>query len=82
MVLFIYKLISFIGPALDSVEYEMVTFRGAQDDDNPYKGHPSPELDAAWGQLTEGKTHPLLSACEERKSSHNKQFVMSQFPRR
>ncbi|OKL64633.1 hypothetical protein UA08_00947 [Talaromyces atroroseus] len=45
--------LSTIGPGLDAVEYQTVTFKGAQDDVNPYKGHPSPELDAAWGQLTE-----------------------------
>lgn len=45
---------NFIGPGLDAVEYETIIFRGAQDDENPYKGHPSPELDAAWGKLTEG----------------------------
>lgn len=47
--------INFTGPGLDAVEYETVTFRGAQDDENPYKGHPSPDIDAAWRKLTEGK---------------------------
>ncbi|KAL5366465.1 hypothetical protein BJX96DRAFT_169954 [Aspergillus floccosus] len=45
--------LSVTAPALDAIEYETINFRGAQDDDNPYKGHPSPELDAAWHQLTE-----------------------------
>lgn len=41
-------------------------FRGAQNDINPYKGHPSPELDDAWAKLVEGElpnfwTRPLFS---------------------
>ncbi|PLB44957.1 hypothetical protein P170DRAFT_450016 [Aspergillus steynii IBT 23096] len=45
--------LSITGPGLDSVEYETIMFKGAQEGDNPYKGHPGPDLDAAWSQLTE-----------------------------
>ncbi|KAF9885961.1 hypothetical protein FE257_012136 [Aspergillus nanangensis] len=65
--------LSIIGPALDSVEYETITYRGAQDDDNPYKGHPSPELDAAWGQLTEVRhvsISPEIMAAINKSSSN------------
>ncbi|ORY10176.1 hypothetical protein BCR34DRAFT_567253 [Clohesyomyces aquaticus] len=44
--------LSIPGPALEAVEYQTIIYRGAQEDDNPYKGHPNPALDAAWGELT------------------------------
>jgi hypothetical protein len=49
-----------LGPALDAVEYKTFMYKGAQDDKNPYKGHPSAELDTAWGQLTAGEQFPRV----------------------
>ncbi|KAI9740023.1 MAG: hypothetical protein M1818_004774 [Claussenomyces sp. TS43310] len=46
--------LSIAAPGLEAVEYEEVMFQGAQDQVNPYKGPPSPELDAAWDELIAG----------------------------
>lgn len=41
----------FLAPARDAIKFERVTFHGSLNATNPYKGPPSPELDAAWHDL-------------------------------
>ena len=45
------------APAIESVDedYEIRQFNGTFDIDSPYKGPPSPEVDAAWDSLINGK---------------------------
>ncbi|KAJ6021716.1 hypothetical protein N7540_007220, partial [Penicillium herquei] len=41
-----------IAPFTGLVEYETRRFHGALSDSNPYKGPPSPQLDAEWKRIT------------------------------
>ncbi|KAH8694008.1 hypothetical protein BGW36DRAFT_430031 [Talaromyces proteolyticus] len=53
--------LSAYSPALGAVEYKMVRFQGALLNKSPYKGAPSPEIDAAWDEIVnmgQIKVHP------------------------
>ena len=43
-----------IAPAEPAIEYQDRRFQGAFLDENPFKGAPQPELDAAWDSLLNG----------------------------
>ncbi|KAL2221995.1 hypothetical protein M432DRAFT_601161 [Thermoascus aurantiacus ATCC 26904] len=43
--------LSAYSPAIGAVEYETIKFQGALLDRNPFKGPPSPALDAAWKEI-------------------------------
>ena len=47
-------LITCIAPAIPYLDYETVKF-ATFSTESPYKGHPSPEIDAAWDKLDQGK---------------------------
>ena len=52
------------SPAYDDLGYEHTTikFNGSFSAENKYKGPPSPELDAAWSEIEDGKaSHDLRS---------------------
>ncbi|PYH40701.1 oxidase ustYa family protein [Aspergillus saccharolyticus JOP 1030-1] len=44
--------LSAYSPYIGLVEYEQVRFQGSLFDTNPYKGPPTPDLDAAWKRIT------------------------------
>jgi len=43
------------APAIGAVEYETIKFQGALLDRNPFKGPPSPALDAAWKEIVNSR---------------------------
>jgi len=47
-------LITCIAPAIPYLDYETVKF-ATFSTESPYKGQPSPEIDAAWDKLDQGK---------------------------
>jgi len=63
------KMTSAYSPLLEQVEYHDYQFHGDLSDTNVFKGHPRPELDAAWERL--GRMHPL-SMPEEHRVELNK----------
>ncbi|GAB7353816.1 hypothetical protein MBLNU459_g4192t1 [Dothideomycetes sp. NU459] len=40
-----------VAPASQVLEYQSIEYNGSLSATNPYKGSPSPELDAAWSEL-------------------------------
>ncbi|KAL2011330.1 hypothetical protein VTN00DRAFT_4048 [Thermoascus crustaceus] len=43
--------LSAYSPAIEAVEYETIKLRGALHDQNPFRGPPSPAIDAAWQEI-------------------------------
>lgn len=48
------KMTSSYSPLLEHVEYHDYQFQGDLSDTNVFKGHPRPELDAAWDRVVKG----------------------------
>lgn len=44
-----------IAPAIDAIEYETIKLQGALHDQNPFRGPPSPAIDAAWQEILNSK---------------------------